>query len=179
MIFLCFACKQSKESRVSDNAVKSDTIELFKNRISTSLKNKDRDSFVNLYNQEGVDEQVKGLWIAHFDELIKSKISKIETAELDANYKSDFVTDEGRYKTNLEALGYIRLEYMRQITDKNVSVLRIPYGKKADRYLFVGINKEPLQLTEVKPSILGVSIYSDGDTEVTIDGYCEYIELIK
>lgn len=179
IILLCFACKQSNERRVSDSAVKADTIEAFKNRILTSLQNKDRDAFVTLYNNVGVDEQIKGLWIAHFNELLKSNITKIETAELDDKYKSEFVTDEGRYKANLQALGYIRIEYMQQTSDKSVSVIQIPYGKKEDRYLLVGINKDSLQVNGIKPSTLGISIYSEGDTEISINGYCDYVESNK
>jgi hypothetical protein len=150
--------------------------ERFLNDIRTAIENKDEKAFWELFNLEGVPDDLKAIMKKHaMKPLMASEVNDIVYEPPPEGFRSEYVVDGFQYRANLKVLGRVKITYKRS-AEAGVTGTSIPYGQKGDRFLFIGTTKEKLPGDLPPSKQIQVIVMGMGHPPVTFEGYMIYLQ---
>lgn len=148
----------------------------FLKSIHTAVDSKQEKNFWTLFNLQGVEEDMKAVIKKHIWKRLKTaKNLRLTLEPLPKDFRSEYVVNGIRHHANLKPLGFVKFTYQRDKSTGDSST-SIPYGKKADRFLFIGTVKEKLEGDFPPSKQIQVIIMGMGHPAVKFAGTMTYLQ---
>ena len=150
--------------------------EQFLKDIRAAVDSKEEKNFWTLFNLEGVEEDMKAVVKKHIWKRLKTAEKlKLAFEPLPKDFRSEYVINGIRHHANLKPLGFVKFTYK---LDKSTgdSSTSIPYGRKGDRFLFIGTVKEKLAGKFAPSKQIQVIIIGIGHPAVKFEGTMTYLQ---
>ncbi|NIQ03262.1 MAG: hypothetical protein GWM98_25130 [Nitrospinaceae bacterium] len=147
----------------------------FLKRVQSALDRQDLAAFKKLFNWEGVSDDLQASLDRHlFNHLFDHPVESVELIPLPADFRTEYVLNGVRHYANVEIMGLVKVNYRKGAQGR--TSLKIPYGKKGNRYLFAGTVRETVNPDAPPSKQIQVIIIGFGHPPVTFEGYMLYLQ---
>ncbi|GLI37500.1 hypothetical protein KI811_08245 [Geobacter hydrogenophilus] len=166
VLFICIGYADCSLSHAFDDILGED----LRDRIVFALTQEDLDKFLEAYYLEGADRNAATETIkAFYSELVKRKDANIKVIPLDNDYKPEVLAGNHRFRPNLEAVGFLSVEYT--LENGGYYLNKQIIGEINGSYYVAGIIKEALPSELWNLAILSYSVELDSPNQITTRKY--------
>lgn len=167
------------------NILNQESKQGFLRLVENSIRDKDKDAFLDLVYWEGVTEDNRKTQGEVFSDILKYEKYDLENIQFSSE---EFENDQDNiiggisYEPNLEVEGLIEVKFTEQPWFDFSGSMTLPYGKKDNKYFLISVTEKEVvgldadEQQDKQFQVMLMNYSSTSKPEYKIQGYCTYTQ---